>query len=285
MGAEISASGITHRFDSKRGAFAVQDAVLAGVNLTVRAGEFLTLVGASGCGKSTLLDILAGLTVPSEGAVSVNGRRVEGPGLDRAVVFQQYALLPWRTALDNLELGLEARRIHTKAQRREIARHHIELVGLQGYEKHYPHELSGGMKQRIAIARSLAYEPEVLLMDEPFGALDAQTRESLQEQLLGIWQRTGKTIVFVTHGIDEAVYVGQRIAVMGGKPGGIRAILDNPLAAPRSQHGDDIRATPEFGRMRRRVSNLLRGGADIAPLESLAIPVLSETAYEARAYG
>ncbi len=178
------------------------------VGIDLAAGEFLVLVGPpSGCGKSTLLDLLGGLSEPTSGRILLDGRPISGPGLDRGIVFQQYALLPWRTARANIEFGLEAKGL-PKKQRRALADHYLELVGLAGFGDRYPHELSGGMKQRVAIARSLAFDPEVLLMDEPFAALDAQTRESLQDELLRIWRETGKTILFITHGIDEAIYLG-----------------------------------------------------------------------------
>lgn len=177
------------------------------ISIDLAEGEFLVLVGPSGCGKSTLLDLLGGLSEPTSGRILLDGREISGPGLDRGIVFQQYALLPWRTARSNIEFGLEAKGLPKKT-RRELAEHYLELVGLHGFGDRYPHELSGGMKQRVAIARSLAFDPEVLLMDEPFAALDAQTRESLQDELLRIWRETGKTILFITHGIDEAVYLG-----------------------------------------------------------------------------
>ncbi|MFI6509488.1 ABC transporter ATP-binding protein [Streptosporangium sp. NPDC050855] len=224
-----------------------------GVDLDVREGEFLTLVGPSGCGKFTLLDLIAGLTAPTGGEILIDGEVVNGPGLDRGVVFQQYALFPWRTALGNIEFGLEAKAVPRK-ERRERARHYLDLVGLGGFEHRYPHELSGGMRQRVAIARSLAFDPDVLLMDEPFAALDAQTRESLQEELLRIWEKTKKTVVFITHGIDEAVYLGQRVAVMTSRPGRIKRIVD---IAFDSREGD-LRADPVFGEYRHHVWTLLR---------------------------
>jgi NitT/TauT family transport system ATP-binding protein len=165
---------------------------LEDITLEVRSGEFLALVGPSGCGKSTLLDLLGGLTTPTSGRILLDGRPITGPGRDRGIVFQQYALFPWRTAAENVEFGLDIAGLKAK-QRYEIARHFLDLVGLSGFANRYPHELSGGMKQRVAIARSLAYDPEVLLMDEPFAALDAQTRETLQGELLRIWRATGKT--------------------------------------------------------------------------------------------
>jgi NitT/TauT family transport system ATP-binding protein len=238
--------------------FRVRDAdrlftALDDITLDVRSGEFLTLVGPSGCGKSTLLDLLAGLDSPTTGRILLNGTPVNGPGLDRGIVFQQYALFPWRTALSNIEFGLEAKAV-PKKERAERARTYLDLVGLRGFENRYPHELSGGMRQRVAIARSLAFDPDVLLMDEPFAALDAQTRESLQEELLRIWEKTGKTIVFITHGIDEAVYLGQRVAVMTSRPGRIKRVVDVEFD---SREGD-LRADARFGEYRHEVWTLLR---------------------------
>jgi NitT/TauT family transport system ATP-binding protein len=224
------------------------------ITFEISEGEFLVVVGPSGSGKSTLLDLLGGLAKPTSGRVLLDGVEVTGPGLDRGIVFQQYALFPWRTAQRNVEFGLEAKRL-PRRERAELARQYLELVGLAGFEDRYPHELSGGMKQRVAIARSLAYDPEVLLMDEPFAALDAQTRESLQEELLRIWDKTGKTIVFITHSIDEAVYLGQRVAVLTSRPGRVKEIIEIELG-PR-QAVDDIRSSPEFTAQRHRVWSLL----------------------------
>ena len=225
------------------------------ITLDVRAGEFLVLVGPSGCGKSTLLDLLGGLTAPTSGRILVDGAPVTGPGLDRGVVFQQYALLPWRTAQANVEFGLEAKHV-PRRERAARAREHLDLVGLSGFADRYPHELSGGMKQRVAIARSLAFDPDVLLMDEPFAALDAQTRDGLQDELLRIWEKTGKTIVFITHGIEEAVYLGQRVAVMTSRPGRIKEVVDVPLTARSAT--EDLRSDPEFTRYRHHIWTLLR---------------------------
>ncbi|MGW5574186.1 ABC transporter ATP-binding protein [Nocardia thailandica] len=211
------------------------------ITLDVRTGEFLVLVGPSGSGKSTLLDLLGGLSKPSAGEILLDGAPVTGPGLDRGIVFQQYALLPWRTARANIQFGLEAKGV-PRRQRREIADHYLELVGLAGFGERYPHELSGGMKQRVAIARSLAFDPEVLLMDEPFAALDAQTRESLQDELLRIWRTTGKTVLFITHGIDEAVYLGQRVAVLTSRPGRVKKVID--IEFDRS--APDVRSSEQF---------------------------------------
>lgn len=228
---------------------AVQD-----VTLDVKAGEFLVLVGPSGCGKSTLLDLLAGLSLPTSGRVLIDGKAITGPAHDRGVVFQQYALFPWLSALDNVAFGLEVAGLG-KRERREKAAKYLELVGLTDFGNRYPHELSGGMKQRVAIARSLAYEPEVLLMDEPFAALDAQTRETLQEELVDIWRRTGKTIIFITHGIDEAVVLGQRVAVMTTRPGRIKEIVDIPESLRADT--EDVRSLPLFGELRHEIWSLL----------------------------
>jgi NitT/TauT family transport system ATP-binding protein len=236
--------GPTHRFTA-----------LEDITLDVRPGEFLALVGPSGCGKSTLLDLLGGLTAPTSGRILLDGRPIEGPARDRGIVFQQYALFPWRTAAQNVEFGLDIAGLKAK-QRREIARHYLDLVGLTAFADRYPHELSGGMKQRVAIARSLAYDPEVLLMDEPFAALDAQTRETLQGELLRIWRATGKTIIFITHGIDEAVVLGQRVAVMTSRPGRIKHVVEIPEALRNET--EDVRSLPEFGPVRHEVWSLLR---------------------------
>ncbi|WP_024803181.1 ABC transporter ATP-binding protein [Nocardia sp. BMG51109] len=245
--AKLSIIGVRKQFpvrDSREPMTALED-----VTLEVRDGEFLVLVGPSGCGKSTLLDLLGGLDEPSAGRILLDDAPVSGPGLDRGIVFQQYALLPWRTARANIEFGLEAKGLRRR-ERRETAAHYLNLVGLDGFGDRYPHELSGGMRQRVAIARSLAYDPEVLLMDEPFAALDAQTRELLQDELLRIWQTTGKTILFITHGIDEAVYLGQRVAVLTSRPGRIKAVVDIDL---ERASGDDVRSSERFRDFRHRI--------------------------------
>jgi NitT/TauT family transport system ATP-binding protein len=228
---------------------------LEDITLDVRPGEFLALVGPSGCGKSTLLDLLGGLTAPTSGRILLDGRPIEGPARDRGIVFQQYALFPWRTAAQNVEFGLDIAGLKAR-QRRDIARHYLDLVDLTAFADRYPHELSGGMKQRVAIARSLAYDPEVLLMDEPFAALDAQTRETLQGELLRIWRATGKTIIFITHGIDEAVVLGQRVAVMTSRPGRIKHVVEIPEGL--RNEAEDVRSLPEFGPVRHEVWSLLR---------------------------
>ena len=200
-------------------------AVLKGFDLSVRDGEFLSLLGPSGCGKSTFLNILAGLVPQSSGDIRVDGEPVSAARHKLGVVFQGYALFPWRTVRKNVETGLEIRRV-SRAQRRAEAEHYLRLVGLLDFADHYPHQLSGGMRQRVAIARALAYGPEVLLMDEPFGALDAQTRHILQEELLDIWRHKKKTVLFVTHDVREAVILSDRVVVMSARPGHVKAVID-----------------------------------------------------------
>jgi NitT/TauT family transport system ATP-binding protein len=243
---------------------------LQDINLDVRDGEFLVIVGPSGCGKSTLLDLLGGLSEISTGRILVDGKPVTGPGLDRGIVFQQYALLPWRTAQGNVEFGLEAKGV-SRRERVAKAREYLDLVGLTGFHDRYPHELSGGMKQRVAIARSLAFDPDVLLMDEPFAALDAQTRDGLQDELLRIWEKTGKTIVFITHGIEEAVYLGQRVAVLTSRPGRIKQVVDVPIDARSAT--EDLRSDPEFTHYRHEIWSLLRDEVDRARNEELKVHV------------
>ena len=267
MTAKISLQHVTKEFPVRQGRNSrsqPEAAVLTALDalsLDVAAGEFLTLVGPSGSGKTTLLDLLAGLSRPTSGKVLVDGKEVSGPGQDRAVVFQQYALFPWRTASANVSIGLENRGLSRK-DRAATASKYLDLVGLAGFEDRYPHELSGGMKQRVAIARSLAYEPDVLLMDEPFAALDAQTREQLQDELLRIWQATGKTIVFITHGIDEAVYLGQRVAVLSARPGRLKEIVD--INIPDRGGEADIRSHPAFVEHRHQVWSLLHDEVRLA---------------------
>ena len=200
---------------------------------TVRDGEFVTVIGPSGCGKSTLLHIMGGFIKAEAGTISVHGRHVNGPGPDRGMMFQEFALFPWKTVEGNVAWGLEAQGFK-REQIDETVRAYLEMIGLTEFRNHYPAELSGGMKQRVALARVLAFNPEVLLMDEPFGALDAQTRESMQEELTRLWERTGKTIVFVTHDIDEAVYLGDRVVVLTARPGRIREEVKIDLPRPRS---------------------------------------------------
>ncbi len=227
--------------------------VLKNLHLDVRDGEFLGIVGPSGCGKTTLLNIIAGLEKPTQGVVKINGKDIEGPGLDRGMLFQGYALLPWRTVIKNIELGLEIRGIDKK-EREIIARYYIELVGLEGFEEMYPHDLSGGMMQRVALARALSNDPDVLLMDEPFASVDALTGENLQNELLRIWNKTKKTIVYVTHNIDEAIYLSDRVAVMSSRPARIKRIIEIEFPRPR----DEVKTSPKFPEIRQEIWNLLK---------------------------
>lgn len=225
-----------------------------GFELTVQKGEFVTIVGPSGCGKSTMLLVVDGLIRPSGGRVIIDGTGVTGPGTDRALVFQEFALLPWRTVESNVMLGLELQRRYSAEQMREMATRFIEMIGLQGFEKHHPHQLSGGMRQRVGLARALAVNPEILLMDEPFAALDAQTREIMSEELLRIWEQEKKTVLFVTHSIEEAVYLADRVVVMSGQPGQVKEIVNVELPRPRDLA---IKDDPNFVRKRRHIWNLL----------------------------
>ncbi len=201
---------------------------LQDLNVEVGEGEFVSIVGPSGCGKSTFLNVLLGLIPASSGEMMIHGKRITGPGQDRAMVFQEFGLLPWRTVMNNVELGLELKGVGAAARRR-ICAGLAEMVGLSSFEGHYPHELSGGMKQRVGLARALATDPEVLLMDEPFAALDAQTRDIMQSELLRIWQEAKKTVLFVTHQIEEAVYLSDRVIVMTKRPGGAKKVFDVDL--------------------------------------------------------
>src|SRR3990170_5359747 len=224
------------------------------LTLDVAKGEFVSLVGPSGCGKSTFLNVLLGLLKPDAGEIRLNGKQITGPGQERAMVFQEFGLLPWRTVMANVELGLELKGI-AAARRTERAMELIRLVGLKGFERHYPHELSGGMKQRVGLARALATEPEVLLMDEPFAALDAQTRDLMQAELLQIWERTRKTVLFVTHSIEEAAYLSDRVIVMTARPGRTKESLKIHLSRPRDY---EMRLTPEFNEIKSRIWEVLK---------------------------
>jgi ABC-type nitrate/sulfonate/bicarbonate transport system ATPase subunit len=223
-------------------------------SLSVAPGEFVAILGPSGCGKSTLLRIVAGLDTPTAGTVSLDGRPVTGPGPDRGMVFQSYTLFPWLTVERNIRYGLEERGL-PEAEQRAIAARFIERVGLRGFENHWPRQLSGGMQQRCALARALANDPEILLLDEPFGALDHQTRELMQELLLEIWQQDRKTVLFVTHDIDEAVFLANRVLVMSARPGRIKAELPVPLPYPREWL---VKTTPEFGALKARLMAEIR---------------------------
>jgi len=227
---------------------------IEGVSLQIKNKEFATLLGPSGCGKSTLLRIVAGLTKPTEGVVRLDGKIVSGPGQDRGMVFQSYTLFPWLTVKENIQFGLELSGVE-KSKQEEIAQEFIEKVGLKGFEQAYPKELSGGMKQRVAIARALANNPDILLLDEPFGALDAQTRSLMQELLTQVWEELHKTILFVTHDVEEAIFLSDRVFVMTARPGRIKAEIEVPLTRPRHY---EIKSTEAFLNLKKEALALIR---------------------------
>lgn len=242
----IEVRSLAKTFAGRSGREAVQ--ALSDVNLQVREGEFLTILGPSGCGKTTLLRIIAGLVKADAGEVQIDGVPISGPGPERSMVFQSFALMPWASVRRNVTFGLELRG-DPKLAREERANALIKMVGLEGFEDRLPGELSGGMQQRVGLARALAVEPRILLMDEPFGALDEQTRRLLQEELLHIWEGTGTTVLFVTHSMDEAVLLGDRVVLMSPRPGRIEEIIDVTLARPRSRDIDSVEGSPEFAAM------------------------------------
>ena len=223
------------------------------ISLEVKDQEFAVIVGPSGCGKSSLLRLVAGLIEPTSGSITLDGKAVTGPGKDRGMVFQSYTLFPWLTVRDNVEFGL---RIAAKPaeERRRIADHFISEIGLEGFERAYPKQLSGGMMQRVALARALANDPEILLMDEPFGALDSQTRSLMQELLLRIWEHSHKTVLFITHDIDEAILLGDRVHVMTARPGRIKEMIEIDIPRPRSV---DLLTAPAFITLKRRIMGLI----------------------------
>jgi len=231
---------------------------VAAASIAIEEGTFVTIVGPSGCGKSSLLMAIDGLVPVARGRITVNDRPVSGPGRDRAMVFQEFSLLPWRTVVDNVRFGLELHRWDRDDQD-ERSRRFIRLVGLAGFEEYHPHQLSGGMRQRVGIARALAVDPEILLMDEPFGALDAQTREVMGNELLRIWEHDKKTALFVTHSIDEAIFLGDVVVVMGKNPGRIKEIIDIDLPRPRNAEMTD---SATFTGYRRKIRNLLSDEID-----------------------
>ena len=259
--AKLAISGLGKTFSGDRGPVIALD----GVDLEVGDNEFVSLVGTSGCGKSTLLMIVAGLEAQSAGSVTIDGAAVAAPGLDRGVVFQTYTLLPWLTARRNVEFALKAAG-KTSAEARDIARDHLALVGLTEFADAFPSELSGGMKQRVAIARALSYRPKMLLMDEPFGALDALTRHHMQELLARIWERHRLTVLFVTHDVEEAVYMSDRVAVMSNRPGRIKTIVPIDLPRPRTYA---MMASPAFAALQHRVLDEIRA-------ESIAVAALGD---------
>ena len=246
----LTVRGVERRFASSTGS----TLALQATDLDVAENDFITILGPSGCGKSTLLRIVAGLDTQTAGEVLLDGRPVHGPGADRGMVFQSYTLFPWLTVLDNVCFGLRERGL-PRTQQLEIARDFIAKVGLKGFENHYPKQLSGGMQQRTALARALANDPRMLLMDEPFGALDHQTRELMQELLLGIWEAQRKTVLFVTHDIDEAVFMGGRVVVMSARPGRIK--LDRVVPLPHPRHYS-VKTTREFAELKAELTEAVR---------------------------
>jgi len=250
----IAVRGLT--IDYPGNSDAERHTALENVSLDVHQGEFLCVVGPSGCGKSTLIGAIAGFLPPKAGTMTLDGRLITGPGADRGVVFQEYALLPWRTVLDNVALGLKIAGV-TRAEREERAKHFLRLVGLTDATAKYPHQLSGGMKQRAAVARTLTSEPEIVLMDEPFAAIDAQNRLVLQEEVLRLWQTLGLTILFVTHSVDEAVFLGDRIVVMAPHPGRVSEVIDVQIERKR-RAWPEIGTDPDFVRIRDQVMHSVR---------------------------
>jgi len=242
----LTVRGVERRFD--------KTLALQATDLDVAENDFITILGPSGCGKSTLLRIVAGLDRQTGGEVMPEGRRIDGPGADRGMVFQSYTLFPWLSVRDNVCFGLAERGL-PRAQQLEQARDFLAKVGLKGFDHHYPKQLSGGMQQRTAIARALANDPRMLLMDEPFGALDHQTRELMQELLLGIWEAQRKTVLFVTHDIDEAVFMGSRVVVMSARPGRIKLDREVPIAHPRHY---SIKTSREFSELKAELTEQVR---------------------------
>jgi ABC-type nitrate/sulfonate/bicarbonate transport system ATPase subunit len=252
----LTVRGVERRFD--------KTLALQATDLDVAQNEFITILGPSGCGKSTLLRIVAGLDRPTAGEVRLDGHRIEGPGADRGMVFQSYTLFPWLTVLDNVCFGLRERGM-PRAEQLELAHGFLAKVGLKGFADHYPKQLSGGMQQRTALARALANRPRMLLMDEPFGALDHQTRELMQELLLGIWEAERTTVLFVTHDIDEAVFMGSRVVVMSARPGRIK--LDRPVDLPHPRHYA-VKTTPVFSELKAELMEAVR--AEVIAAQALA---------------
>jgi NitT/TauT family transport system ATP-binding protein len=254
MTAKLIVEGLSHHYPDEYTGIEVH--ALDDINLEVKEGEFVAVVGPSGCGKTTLLNILAGLLPYKVGSAYVDGVRIEGPGPDRGVVFQEHAILPWRSVARNIGHGLEIRGV-PEAERDSRVSEYISLVGLEGFEDRYPHELSGGMKQRVAVARTLCADPEVMLMDEPFAAVDAQTRITLQEEINRIAIATKKTTMFITHAVDEAAFLGDRCFVMSRRPGKLKAIVD--INIPREKRiWRDMLADEEFVAARDNILNLVR---------------------------
>lgn len=248
----IEISGLTHQYVDTKGQLIT---AVDSVSLSVSNGRFMSIVGPSGCGKTTLLNVVAGFIPASKGQVRVNGSVINGPGPDRGVVFQSYALFDWLTVRENIEFGPRMAGVGAE-ERAARADRYLGMIGLRQFEHRYPYELSGGMKQRVAIARALANNPEILLMDEPFASLDAQTRELMQEELLKIWEETGKTILFITHSVDEAIYLSSDVAVMSFRPGRLKQMFPVSLPYPRGEYS--IRTDPRFLELKVAIHNSVR---------------------------
>lgn len=256
----LTIENVSKTFEVRRGRSVQHTHALAGVNLTVRDKEFCVIIGASGCGKSTLLRLIDGLIAPTSGRILLHGKPISEPGPDRGMVFQHPHLLPWRNVMKNVEFGLECMGV-AKDERRRRARRYIDLVGLVGFENHFPAQLSGGMQQRVGLARAFAVHPEIFLLDEPFGALDAQTRMILQSELERIWMLEQKTTILITHDIEEALFLADRVVVMSSRPGRISDIIDVPFPRPRT---DDLRSEPDFARMKLDLWEALKKGMNHA---------------------
>ena len=255
--AEVQLHNVAVRFGSNA---ATQITALDGLDLFIPEGQFAVIVGPSGCGKSSCLDLVAGLNIATEGKSTVNGVTIEKPGADRGMVPQNYSLFPWLTVQKNVEFGLDLAKV-PKADREKRASHYVEAVGLTAFKNSYPSQLSGGMKQRVAIARALAVDPEVLLMDEPFGALDSQTRSVMQELLLKIWQEERKTVLFITHDIDEALFLGDVVYVMSARPGRIMDTIPVNIDRPRDY---SVTTSSEFVELKKRIMSSLHDEVDKA---------------------
>lgn len=246
---KVHVDHVVKKFQTRKG----EMTALNGVDLDIHENEFITVVGPSGCGKSTLLNIIGGLETPTDGQVLVDGKPVNGPSPERGIVFQQYALFPWLTVIKNVMFGLKLQG-KSNQEAEEIARKYLKMVDLEEFANHYPKELSGGMKQRVAIARAYATNPQVLLMDEPFGALDAQTRTQLQQELIETWEKERKTCFFITHDVDEAIILAQKVIVMSARPGRVKAVIDIDIPYPRDQ---ETKMSPRFLELKNEIWSLV----------------------------